>query len=177
MRSPGPVVTCPLGNPDVLRESATCHKLCAEYLRLCASMARTARPPLLLLLLACLLACGVARTQEEKDTMQKAIRMKTTRQLKEIFEELGIDSSGSKEELQKRAYKEDAVGRWEELHPEKKKKPRPASSGGGGGGGFGGGGRRRAVRLHACEGKRRGGERASGWRRRRGRQRYDPWRW
>ena len=43
--------------------------------------------------------------------MQKAIRMKTTRQLKEIFEELGIDSSGSKEELQKRAYKEDAVGR------------------------------------------------------------------
>lgn len=96
--------------------------------------------PLLLLLLACLLACGLARTQEEKEKMQKAIRMKTTRQLKEIFEELGIDSSGSKEELQKRAYKEDAIGRWEELHPEKKRKPRPASGGGGAGGGFGGGG-------------------------------------
>ena len=66
----------------------------------------------------------------------QAIRMKTTRQLKEIFEELGIDSKGSKDELQKRAYKEDAITRWEELHPEKKRKPRPAGGGGKGGGGF-----------------------------------------
>ena len=70
--------------------------------------------------------------------MKKAIRMKTTRQLKEIFEELEIDHKGlSKEELQTKAYKEDAIGRWETLHPEKKKKPR-ASRGGGGGGGYGG---------------------------------------
>ena len=96
-------------------------------------MSRRSTP--LLFLLACLLACGFARTQEEKEQTQKAIRMKTTRQLKEIFEELGIDSSGSKGELQKRAYKEDAVSRWEELHPEKKKKPRSASRSGGGGSG------------------------------------------
>ena len=71
--------------------------------------------------------------------MKKAIRMKTTRQLKEIFDELEIGHKGlSKEQLQTLAYKEDAVGRWETLHPEKKKKPSPASRGGGGGGGYGG---------------------------------------
>ena len=73
--------------------------------------------------------------------MKKSIRMKTTRQLKEIFDELEIGHKGlSKEELQTMAYKENAVGRWETLHPEKKKKPRPASSGGGGGGRSGSGG-------------------------------------
>ena len=93
-----------------------------------------------MLLLAFMLLSPVhGRTAEEKESMKKAIRMKTTRQLKEIFDELEIDHKGlSKEELQTKAYKEDAIGRWETLHPEKKKKPRPASRGGGGGGGYGG---------------------------------------
>ena len=93
----------------------------------------------MMLLAACLLLPVHSRTAEEKDAMKKSIRMKTTRQLKEIFNELEIGHKGlSKEELQTMAYKENAVGRWETLHPEKKKKPRPASSGGGGGGGYGG---------------------------------------
>ena len=93
-----------------------------------------------MLLIAFMLLSPVhGRTAEEKESMKKAIRMKTTRQLKEIFDELEIDHKGlSKEELQTKAYKEDAIGRWETLHPEKKKKPRPASRGGGGGGGYGG---------------------------------------
>ena len=67
--------------------------------------------------------------------MQKAIRMKTSSQLKKIFDELGIDHKGlDKEGLRKKAYKENAVGRWEELHPEKK--PKPRKSGGGGAGGM-----------------------------------------
>jgi len=89
-----------------------------------------------MMLVACLFSTVHGRTAEEKDAMKKSIRMKTTRQLKEIFDELDIGHKGlSKEELQTMAYKEDAVGRWETLHPEKKKKPRPASRGGGGGGG------------------------------------------
>ena len=85
------------------------------------------RPVLLLLALAALLGTSSAAgpsTEEKK----KAIRMKTTRQLKEISDKLEIDHKGlSKEELQTKAYKEDAIGRWETLHPEKKKKPRPKS--------------------------------------------------
>eukprot|EP00324_Dicrateria_rotunda_P000474 CAMPEP_0206166062 /NCGR_PEP_ID=MMETSP1474-20131121/22677_1 /ASSEMBLY_ACC=CAM_ASM_001110 /TAXON_ID=97495 /ORGANISM="Imantonia sp., Strain RCC918" /LENGTH=201 /DNA_ID=CAMNT_0053569829 /DNA_START=1 /DNA_END=606 /DNA_ORIENTATION=- len=92
----------------------------------------------LLVLTACLLLLTDARTAAEKETMQKAIRMKTSRQLKEIFDELGIDHKGlDKDALRKKAYKEDAVGRWEELHPDKKPKPRSAPGGGGGGGGGG----------------------------------------
>merc|ERR1719231_1662523 len=96
------------------------------------------------LLLACLVLTN-ARTTEEKELAQKAIRMKTSRQLKEIFDELGISHKGlSKEELKKTAYKEDAVARWEKLHPEKAyKKPKGSPGGGipgmeGFGGGFGG---------------------------------------
>merc|ERR1712070_1134942 len=61
-----------------------------------------------------------------------AIRMKTTRQLKEIFDELEISHKGlDKEALKKKAYKEDAVARWEKLHPEKAyKKPKGAPGGG-----------------------------------------------
>jgi len=96
---------------------------------------------LLLVLVAVCMQHAAGRTAEEKEAMQKSIRMKTSRQLKEIFEELGIDHKGlDKEGLRKKAYKEDAVGRYEELHPEKKPKPRRAGgggSGGGGGGGFG----------------------------------------
>lgn len=48
-----------------------------------------------------------------------------------MFDELNIDYKGlDKEGLRKKAYKENAVGRWEELHPEKKPKPRGAGSGG-----------------------------------------------
>ena len=62
--------------------------------------------------------------------MKKAIRMKTTRQLKEIFDELGIAHKGlDKAALQKVAYKENAVQRWEKLHPEKKAKAKKASGG------------------------------------------------
>lgn len=94
-----------------------------------------------LLALFALLALADARTSEEKEAMNKAIRMKTSRQLKEIFDELSIDYAGlDKEAMRKLAYKEDAVGRWEELHPEKKRKP-PKGDGGAGipgmGGGFG----------------------------------------
>jgi hypothetical protein len=46
------------------------------------------------------------------------------------------DPKVTKEALQSLAYKENAVGRWEELHPEKKKKPKPAGGGGGGAGGM-----------------------------------------
>ena len=84
-----------------------------------------------LLFLALLLSPAAGITEAERNAKKKAIRMKTTRQLKEIFDELGIDHKGlSKDDLQKKAYKEDAVTKWEELHPEKKRKP---SSGGGGG--------------------------------------------
>lgn len=82
----------------------------------------------MLLLLA--LALAGARTAQEKEEMQKAIRMKTTSQLKKIFDELGIDHKGlDKEGLRQKAYKENAVGRWEELHPEKKRKPRSPAGG------------------------------------------------
>jgi hypothetical protein len=40
--------------------------------------------------IACLLACAHALTTEERDARKKAVRMKTTRQLKEIFDELSI---------------------------------------------------------------------------------------
>ena len=54
------------------------------------------------------------------------------RQLKEIFDDLGIGYKGmSKDELKALAYKEDAIGRWEEKYPEKKRKP-PKGDGGGG---------------------------------------------
>lgn len=94
----------------------------------------------------CLLGLSQGLTTEEREARKKAIRMKTSRQLKEIFKELGISyASMSKEDMQKVAYKEDAVGRWEELHPEKKRKapkggdPNWNGGGFGGGSGFGGG--------------------------------------
>ena len=96
-------------------------------------------------LLAIFLALATCRTTEEKEQAQKAIRMKTSRQLKEIFDELGISHKGlDKEQLKKVAYKEDAVARWEELHPEKKRNPNPKGGMpdyGPGGGDFGPGGK------------------------------------
>ena len=62
---------------------------------------------------------------------EKAVRMKTSRQLKEILTELKIkfDKDDDKEDLRAIALKHDAVSKWEALHPEKKKQPRPAGGG------------------------------------------------
>ena len=61
--------------------------------------------------------------------------MKTSRQLKEILQELKIkfDADADKEELREIAIKHDAVSKWEEKHPEKKKPKRTPGVGGGGG--------------------------------------------
>ena len=65
---------------------------------------------------------------------EREARMKTTRQLKEIFDGAGLEYSGlDKEGLQKLAYKN-----YDALKDKLERKRRP-SSGGGGGGGFGGG--------------------------------------
>ena len=83
--------------------------------------------------LLCLVAVFAISCAANDDVDQlKAVRMKTTRQLREIFKELDIDApaSLSKEELQALALKENAVSRWEELHPEKKRKPRGPGPGG-----------------------------------------------
>ena len=63
--------------------------------------------------------------------MHKAIRMRTSRQLKEIFDDLGIKygKSDKVDALRSLAYKENAVGRYEEKHPEKKRKTPKGSTG------------------------------------------------
>ena len=98
-----------------------------------------------LLPLLLLLAVGADAAKKYTAEEEKAVRMKTTRQLKEILTELKIKlpASPTKESLQKLALKHDAIAKWEELHPEKKKKPRPSGGMGGGMGGMpgmGGGG-------------------------------------
>ena len=87
----------------------------------------------LAVLLALLAEPTLARTTEEKEAMQKAIRMRTSRQLKEIFDDLGIkySKSAKTDDLRKLAYKEDAVARYEEKHPEKKRKKPKGVPGGG----------------------------------------------
>ena len=78
-------------------------------------------------LLATLAVCE----DDDEAAKAKAVRMKTSRQLKEILAELGIEHSGlDKDGLRELALKEDAVSKWEELHPEKKRKPRTAGAGG-----------------------------------------------
>lgn len=59
--------------------------------------------------------------------------MKTSRQLKEIFDDLGIKYSKSAkvDDLRKLAYKEDAVTKWETKYPAKKRKPPKGTPGGG----------------------------------------------
>ena len=81
------------------------------------------------MLLAVMVASCEASDEEAK---AKAVRMKTTRQLRQIFDELGIDApaSLSKDEMRELALQEDAISRWEELHPEKKRRPRAAGGGG-----------------------------------------------
>ena len=75
--------------------------------------------------------CTLADPSSDDDK-RKAVRMKTTRQLKEILGELSIGHAGlDKEALRELAFREDAIAKYEELHPEKKRKPR--ASGGSGG--------------------------------------------
>ena len=67
---------------------------------------------------------------EDDEAAAKAIRMKTSRQLREILSELNVDApaSLSKDELRVLALNENAIQRWEELHPEKKRS-KPAGGG------------------------------------------------
>lgn len=83
--------------------------------------------------LVAMLALAAGRTTEEKEAMQKAIRMRTSRQLKEIFDDLGIKykKSDKADELRKIAYKEDAITQYEEKYPEKKRKKPKGVPGGG----------------------------------------------
>lgn len=76
---------------------------------------------LLLLSLLSLLQPGAAADA----AVEKAVRMKTSRQLKEMLTELNIKfpKDADKERLRSLAIKHDAVSKWESLHPEKKKKP------------------------------------------------------
>lgn len=85
------------------------------------------------MLLLLLSVGGAASSREDRAAAEKAVRMKTTRQLKEILTELEIKfpKDADKEDLKELALKHDAIARWEELHPEKKKMPRgPAGHGG-----------------------------------------------
>ena len=82
-------------------------------------------PRRLLVLLLVLLALSTCLADEDEGTRRKAIRMKSTRQLKEIMTELKIKHTGlGKDELKELAFRENVVWRWEELHPEKKKPKR-----------------------------------------------------
>lgn len=60
----------------------------------------------------------------EEEEKRRSIRLKTTGQLKKIFQEMGVNyqESMSKTQLQELAYEEDAVERWLERHPEKRRK-------------------------------------------------------
>ena len=77
------------------------------------------------MLLLLLSVGGAASSREDRAAAEKAVRMKTTRQLKEILTELEIKfpKDADKEDLKELALKHDAIARWEELHPEKKKMP------------------------------------------------------
>ena len=70
-----------------------------------------------ILMLACALLNGASAADEDK---AKAVRMKTTSQLKAILSELKIKypKDADKEKLRSLAVKHDAVSKWEELHPD-----------------------------------------------------------
>ena len=74
--------------------------------------------------------------------MEKAIRMKTTRQLKEMLTDLGIEfkKGASKDDLRALVWEHDALSRYEAAHPEKASKKKSSKKGRGsrGGGGRGG---------------------------------------
>ena len=60
----------------------------------------------------------------DDDAAAKAVRMRTTRQLKEILDDLDIKypKNADKDALRELALEEDAITKYEEKHPEKKKK-------------------------------------------------------
>ena len=72
----------------------------------------------------CLLAAIIAVVSAEltEDEMRRAIRMKTTRQLKAMFVEVGIDvdTTLDKNGLQEFAFKSALMDKWWTLHPEKR---------------------------------------------------------
>lgn len=79
---------------------------------------------------AVLLLCVSTHTvlgNDEEDGKRRAIRLKTTGQLKKIFAELEINyqETMTKTQLQELAFEENAVERWLELHPEKRRKSIP----------------------------------------------------
>ena len=83
------------------------------------------------------LALTVVSASDEKE---KAIRLKTTRQLKEILKELKIKypADADKDKLRSLALKHDAITKYEELHPETKRSKESRASRGGAGDGMGG---------------------------------------
>ena len=99
-------------------------------------VARPMRTILLPLLLLLLLSGATAAADASLEAKKKAIRMKATSKLKEILKELKIkfDPKLGKDEIRELVLKEDALTRWEELHPEQKRAPRSQA-----GAGFGGG--------------------------------------
>jgi len=87
-------------------------------------------------MIRCLLVCGALLASPaaaaDAAAKEKAVRMKTSRQLKEILTELKIKfpKDADKEDLREIAIEKDALSKWEALHPEKKKPP-PGAGGGG----------------------------------------------
>lgn len=94
---------------------------------------------LLLSLLFLLLLNGAFAADTSLGDKKKAIRMKATSKLKEILKELKIkfNPEMDKDAIHALVLKEDALTRWEKLHPEQKKKPRSQTSAGFGGAGGG----------------------------------------
>ena len=96
---------------------------------------------ILLLLATALTASGAADA-----AAQKAVRMRTKRQLTQILSDLAIEVPEGADiyALREIALKQDAIPKWESKFPEKIKRPTPTSGGqrrGGAGAGAAGGGR------------------------------------
>ena len=84
------------------------------------------------LVLLATLALALAADDADEAARAKAVRMRTSRQLREIFDDLGIaHPAGAKTQtLRDIALKEDAVTRYEEKYPEKRKRKRSGGAGG-----------------------------------------------
>ena len=101
---------------------------------------KTMRTNFLALLVLALLSRTAFAADAAMEAKKKAIRMKATSKLKEILKELDIkfDPKLDKEGIRSLVLREDALTRWEKLHPEQKKPPRSqAGAGAGMGGDFG----------------------------------------
>ena len=102
---------------------------------------RIVRMSIMLLLAMALTASGAADA-----AAQKAVRMRTKRQLTQILSDLAIEVPEGADiyALREIALKQDAIPKWESKFPEKIKRPTPTSGGqrrGGAGAGAAGGGR------------------------------------